>query len=84
MTLPDTLGSLGLLLVMGAFIATLTGRLRPTARLCLVLNGLGAGILAWYSAVIGVWIFFVLEGVWSLVAWWSLMRIMVPASDSTS
>lgn len=45
MTSVDTLGAFGLLRVMAAFVATLTGRLRPTARLCLLLNGVGAAML---------------------------------------
>jgi hypothetical protein len=74
MTLMDLIGAAGLLLVMGAFVAGLRGWLQPSARIYLLLNGVGAGLLAWYSAVIGVWIFVVLEGVWSVVAFGSLVR----------
>lgn len=81
MTSVDLLGSFGLLLVMGAFIASLAGRLGPRGRPYLLMNGVGAGILTWYSAALGVWVFVVLEGVWSLVAFGSLVRaIMSPAS----
>jgi hypothetical protein len=68
------LGGIGLVLLMGAFLAGLTGRLGTSTPTYLFLNGLGAGILAWYSLRLGIWIFVILEGLWSTIAWWSLVR----------
>jgi hypothetical protein len=83
MTVLDMFGSLGLLLVMGAFIASLAGWLQPTAWFYLLLNAVGAGILAAYSATINVWIFVALEGLWSAVALCSLIRILATTAHRT-
>ena len=68
------LGALGLTRVMAAFVGTPIGRLRLTDRVYLVLDGIDAGILARYSAHVGIWIFLVLEGAWIAVSWWSCSR----------
>jgi hypothetical protein len=83
MTVLDMLGGVGLLLLMGAFIASLAGWLQPTAWLYLLLNAVGSAILAAYSAAINVWIFVVLEGLWSAVALWSLIRILATPAQRT-
>lgn len=77
--LAEIAGGLGLVLVMTAFVGALGGQLQTTRTLYLVLNGIGAGILAWYSAYLGIWVFLVLEGVWSVTAFWYLARVLVSA-----
>jgi hypothetical protein len=72
--LAEIAGGLGLVFVMTAFVGALAGRLQGTGALYLLLNGIGAGILAWYSAYLGIWVFLVLEGVWSVTAFWYLAR----------
>ncbi|MGI9020059.1 MAG: CBU_0592 family membrane protein [Solirubrobacterales bacterium] len=65
----------GALLILAAFGAQQTGRLRADSRVYLVLNLVGAAILAalaWYDEQ---WGFLLLEGVWTLVSAWSLWRL---------
>jgi len=70
----DALGTLGMLLLLGAFLANVAGRLRAAGIPYQALNAAGAGLLAWYSVYREVWIFAVLEGVWTLAALVNLAR----------
>jgi O-antigen ligase len=72
----DVLGTLGMLMLLGAFLANALGRLRATGTPYQALNTLGAGILAWYSIYSEVWIFAVLEGVWCAAALVNLARAL--------
>ncbi|HEY7060943.1 MAG TPA: hypothetical protein VII06_05640 [Chloroflexota bacterium] len=77
----DLLGTLGMLLLLGAFLANAMGRLTATGALYHLLNGLGAALLAWYSVQLGVWVFAVLESVWALAALWNLVRALRRRAD---
>jgi hypothetical protein len=68
----DVLGVLGMSLLLGAFLANIAGRLRADGVPYQALNAVGAGLLAWYSVQLGVWVFAVLEAVWTLAALWNL------------
>ena len=72
----DIVGTLGMLMLLGAFLANALGRLRASGVPYQTLNAAGAGILAWYSVDRGVWIFAVLEAVWCLAALVSLARAL--------
>jgi hypothetical protein len=72
----DVIGTLGMLLLLGAFLANATGRLSADGAPYHVLNALGAGTLAWYSVELGVWVFAILESVWALAALWNLVRAL--------
>ena len=74
--MPDMVGTLGMLALLGAFLANMLGRLRATGVPYQALNALGAGILAWYSVYSEVWIFAVLEGVWCAAALVNLVRAL--------
>jgi hypothetical protein len=74
--MPDIIGTLGMLILLGAFLANALGRLRPWGIPYQALNALGAGILAWYSIYQEVWVFAVLEGVWCLAAVVNLLRAL--------
>ncbi|HZU04707.1 MAG TPA: hypothetical protein VFB73_01915 [Chloroflexota bacterium] len=60
-------------LLLGAFLANVAGRLRAEGVAYQALNAVGAGLLAWYSVQLGVWVFAVLEAVWTLAALWNLV-----------
>jgi len=77
----DVLGTLGMLLLLGAFLANATGRLSASGRLYHLLNALGAGTLAWYSVQLGVWVFAILESVWALAALWNLVRALARRAE---
>jgi hypothetical protein len=70
----DAVGLVGMLCLIGAFLANLNGRLDNDARLYQVLNLVGAGILAWYGVVKETYIFVGLEGFWALAALYALIR----------
>jgi hypothetical protein len=64
----------GAILILTAFIGAQAGRFDPHSRAYLVLNILGAGILAVIAAVEEDWGFLLLEGVWTAVSAWSLVQ----------
>ncbi|HVL48076.1 MAG TPA: hypothetical protein VM889_05930 [Candidatus Thermoplasmatota archaeon] len=70
----DALGVIGLVALLGAFIANTAGKLAATSDRYLLLNILGSGILTVYSVLIAAWVFFPLELVWTAVAAWQLYR----------
>ncbi|HZR98176.1 MAG TPA: hypothetical protein VFE37_05690 [Chloroflexota bacterium] len=72
----DVIGTVGMLLLLGAFLANATGRLSASGAPYHLLNALGAGTLAWYSVQLGVWVFAILESVWALAALWNLARAL--------
>lgn len=65
---------LAALMILGAFVGVQTGKLDPTAPRSLILNAVGAGILAVLALDSEQWGFVLLEGVWALVAAWGLAR----------
>jgi hypothetical protein len=72
----DVLGALGMILLLGAFLANATGRLSAGGVPYHALNEIGAGVLAWYSVQLGVWVFAVLESVWTVAALVNLARAL--------
>jgi hypothetical protein len=70
----DAVGVVGMLMLLGAFLLNLMGRLSPVSLSYQVANALGAALLALYSIYLEVWIFAVLEGVWGSVALIRLLR----------
>ena len=64
----------GALLVLAAFALTQARVLKPEARLYLVLNVVGAGVLAVEAYVEQQWGFLLLEGVLAIIAGWGLLR----------
>ena len=70
----DVLGAAGMILLLGAFVANATARLSANSIAYHALNAVGAGLLAWYSVYLQVWVFAVLESVWMLAALWNLGR----------
>lgn len=72
----DLIGAFGMLLLLGAFLASVSGRLRVDGAAYQALNAAGAGLLAWYSLQLGIWIFVTLEGFWALAALWNLAKAL--------
>jgi hypothetical protein len=66
---------LGALLILAAFAAQQMGRMRADSRTYLLLNLIGAGILAALAWREEQWGFLLLEGVWTIVSAWSLSRL---------
>jgi hypothetical protein len=64
----DALSVAGFLLLVGAYMANQRGRCTATSRRYLLVNVLGSGLLASYSAVISEWVFVGLEGFWCVAS----------------
>jgi hypothetical protein len=72
----------GAILVLSAFVLSQLGRLATTSRIYLVLNLVGAGILAVLAALTWQPGFLLLEGVWALVAGVGLARALLGSKES--
>ena len=70
----DAIQLLGSMLVLTAFVAGTTGRMRQAGYRYLILNAVGSAILTVTAAVSREWGFLLLEGVWALVSLYSILR----------
>ncbi|HIF92919.1 MAG: hypothetical protein ABGX04_02385 [Myxococcales bacterium] len=76
------LASIGVSILMAAFLGNLMGRLESTSPVYQGMNAVGAGIAAYASYGIGFIPFVVLEGMWCLAALVSLIRTTVITNPS--
>lgn len=77
-------GNLGVLLILGAYLLVSSQRLKPSAPLYQILNLVGAVILVAYSISFAAWASVVLNGVWTLIAVWALVRIRLGKADEAA
>jgi len=68
------IGSLGVGMLLAAFVLNGTGVLEGRGRAYLVLNAVGAGLACWASVLLGFVPFVVLEAVWCAAALAGLAR----------
>jgi hypothetical protein len=71
----DSIGTIGVGLILLAYFLN-TSKLLKDAKLYYVLNIIGASIAAYASFLIGYWPFVILEGTWTLVSIYGLMKAM--------
>jgi hypothetical protein len=64
----------GSLLILAAYVASQRSWLRPQQRSYVLLNFVGAAVLATVAILERQWGFLVLEGAWTLVSAYSLVR----------
>lgn len=74
MTAPDIINTIGVSLILLAFLLLQLKRVSATNTAYLLMNAVGAGLAAYGSFIIKAWPFVVLEGVWALVAVISLVK----------
>ena len=72
----QSLQMVGAVLILAAFVASQSGRLRSDTVLYLSLNFAGSSILAVLAAMDQQWGFLLLEGVWAVVSLLGLIRQM--------
>ena len=66
----------GALLILAAYTAAQFDYLNPHSRVYLLLNLVGAAVLAVLAFAEEQWGFLLLEGVWTLVSAWGLVQVM--------
>jgi arginine exporter protein ArgO len=64
----DAIGSIGFLLLLGAFGLNATGKMDRSSPIYDILNIVGAAILGWYALEHAARVFVLLEATWALIA----------------
>jgi len=72
----NLIGSIGVALLLGAFVLNLAKRLTTSAPTYSLLNLVGASLACYSSYLINFLPFVVLEGVWALAALGALLRTL--------
>ena len=76
MTYNDIIGTIGVALILIAYFLN-TERLIPVnGKFYFVVNVIGAALACYASFLIGYWPFVILEGTWTMVSIYGLMRTM--------
>ena len=75
MKLSDIIASIGVIILLIAFVLNLSGKLSSKNKLYMLLNLIGAGACCYASYMVSFYPFVVLEGVWGTVALVSLLRV---------
>jgi hypothetical protein len=70
----DIVQIVGSLMILAAFVAALGGRLQQSSYAYLAVNAVGSGLLAATAVINLEWGFILLEGVWSAVSFYSIVR----------
>lgn len=76
---PLLIGSLGVAILLLAFVLNLARRLTERSPIYLLLNFIGAGMAGWYAWQGGILPFVILEGVWCGTA---LVRLIAAIQES--
>lgn len=71
----DIIASIGVIILLIAFLLNLTNKLSSQNKLYSLLNLIGAGTCCYASYLVSFYPFVVLEGVWAFVALISLFRV---------
>ena len=76
MTYNDIIGTIGVGLILVAYFLNTEKLIIVNGKLFYVMNIIGAGLACYASLLIGYWPFVILEGSWTLVSIYGLMRTM--------
>jgi len=74
MSFSNIIGSLGVTLLLVAFLLNLFRYIHQESKIYIFLNIIGAGLSCYASVLISYWPFVVLESIWCLVAVVALVR----------
>jgi hypothetical protein len=72
----DIVGSIGVGIILIAYYLNTAGLIIKNGKLFYVLNIIGAAVACYASWLIDYWPFIVLEGMWTLVSIYGLMKTM--------
>jgi hypothetical protein len=72
----DIIGSVGVAIILIAYFMNTAKLLPADGKAYYVLNIIGAALAAYASFLINYWPFVILEGTWTLVSIYGLMRAM--------
>lgn len=76
MTYNDFIGTLGVGLILFAYFLGTAKLISSHGKWYFLLNIIGAGLACYASWLIGYWPFVILEGTWTLVSIYGLMKAM--------
>lgn len=76
MTYNDIIGTLGVALILIAYFLNTETLIPVNGKLFYVINIIGAALACYASYLISYWPFVILEGTWTLVSVYGLMRAM--------
>lgn len=76
MTYNDIIGAIGVWLILFAYFLNTAGLIKNDKRIFYVMNIIGAALACYASFLIDYWPFVILEGVWTLVSIYGLMKTM--------
>jgi hypothetical protein len=71
----DIIASIGVIILLVAFVLNLSNKLSAKSRVYMLLNLIGAGTCCYASYMVSFYPFVVLEGVWGAVALVSLLKV---------
>ncbi|MBS1531630.1 MAG: hypothetical protein JSU01_15095 [Bacteroidetes bacterium] len=71
----DIVASVGVIILLIAFVLNLYKRLPASSKLYSLMNFIGAGVCCYASWMVRFYPFIVLEGVWAFVALISLLKV---------
>ena len=75
MKLSDIIASIGVIILLVAFLLNLYKRLPAESKIYSLMNFIGAGICCFASWMVSFYPFVILEGVWGFVALISLFKV---------
>jgi hypothetical protein len=75
MKVSDIIASIGVIILLIAFLLNLNKRLSANSRAYTLMNFIGAGMCCYASWMVRFYPFIILEGVWAFVALVSLFKV---------
>jgi hypothetical protein len=79
MTFNDLIGVIGVGMILLAYFCSVFRFITTNGKLFFLMNVIGAALACYASVLIDYWPFVVLEGMWTLVSIFGLIKTMRPA-----
>jgi hypothetical protein len=76
MNITDWIGSIGVAILLIAFLLNLLNRLSKDGFVYILMNVIGAGLACYASILLNYMPFIILEGCWALVSVYSLLKLL--------